>query len=396
MRRSVLPVWLDGTNRPRAGIFIALFSFEAWCRALLMTVVPLQAHALLGDAQNVSVVYFLASGIGLVSVIFMPMLVHRIRRRWAFSLGGGLLLTAAGCFAAIDPVFFAIGLAAQVVAVGLFEVVLNLYVLDHVPRTELKAFEPKRMLFVATPFTLGPWLGVTLLEHVSPWATYGAVAVLAAVMIAFFWFLRLTDNPAVSAPLQRPPNPIRYLPRFFSQRRLFLAWGLAIGRTAFWIMFYVYVPIYMTQTGFSAQESALVISIGTMPIFLTPVWGALGRKKGIRFLLLTGYGLGAAFIVIAVLAFAWPTVAVVALILAATAASLIDGAGNVPFLRAVHPYERGEMTSVYMTFRHTAQLLTPGISVVVLSVFPLIGVFAAGAASYIGMAALARFLPKKL
>jgi hypothetical protein len=40
-------------------------------------------------------------------------------------------------------------------------------------------------------------------------------------------------------------------------------------------------------------------------------------------------------------------------------AAIFDGAGNVPFIRAVHHYERPEMTSVFMTFRHVGALCIP-------------------------------------
>ena len=81
---------------------------------------------------------------------------------------------------------------------------------------------------------------------------------------------------------------------------------------------------------------------------------------------------------------------------AALFATVIDGAGNVPFLRVVHPFEREPMTSVYMTFRHSASLLTPGLFATVLAVAPLPAVFVASAAVALSMAGLSRFIPRKL
>ena len=42
--------------------------------------------------------------------------------------------------------------------------------------------------------------------------------------------------------------------------------------------------------------------------------------------------------------------------LAGFGAEMIDGAGNLLFLRAVHPYERSEMTTVFVSYRDVAQL----------------------------------------
>jgi hypothetical protein len=86
----------------------------------------------------------------------------------------------------------------------------------------------------------------------------------------------------------------------------------------------------------------------------------------------------------------------VLLCLAAFCATLIDGAGNVPFLRAVHPYERAAMTSVFMTFRQVGSVVVPGALAIVLWALPLWGVFAAGGLMTLAMAGLSRYLPQRL
>jgi hypothetical protein len=81
---------------------------------------------------------------------------------------------------------------------------------------------------------------------------------------------------------------------------------------------------------------------------------------------------------------------------AAFFATMIDGAGNVPFLRAVHPYEREAMTAVFMTFRHVGALVVPGALALVLWLLPLPFVFVAGGSMAMAMAALARYLPRRM
>jgi len=63
-------------------------------------------------------------------------------------------------------------------------------------------------------------------------------------------------------------------------------------------------------------------------------------------------------------------------VLAWFGAEMLDGAGNLPFLRAVHPYERSEVTTVFASCRDVAQLgaLVVGAA---LSLFALPSVFAA-------------------
>jgi hypothetical protein len=84
------------------------------------------------------------------------------------------------------------------------------------------------------------------------------------------------------------------------------------------------------------------------------------------------------------------------MVLAALGTETIDGAGNLLFLRAVHPYERAEMTTVFVSYRDVAQLAPPAIFSVLLSLFSLPSVFAAGGAMMLGIATLARHIPRRL
>jgi hypothetical protein len=117
---------------------------------------------------------------------------------------------------------------------------------------------------------------------------------------------------------------------------------------------------------------------------------------GTRNVLSIGYGLaGVGSVAAAAAAGAgMPPVAMSLLCTAACAATMIDGAGNVPFLRAVRHYERAAMTSVFMTFRHAGSLIVPGVLALVLWVLPLPFVFVTGGVMVLGMAALSRYIPR--
>ena len=59
-------------TRPGAAAFLVMFTLDATARALLITVLPLQAYALLMDAQLVRFLYFGASGLGLCASLSVP------------------------------------------------------------------------------------------------------------------------------------------------------------------------------------------------------------------------------------------------------------------------------------------------------------------------------------
>jgi MFS family permease len=126
------------------------------------------------------------------------------------------------------------------------------------------------------------------------------------------------------------------------------------------------------------------------------LWGRIGTRVGIRRLLIAGYGLTGLATIGAAATASMPVVCMGFIWLSALFATVIDGGGNVPYLRAVHPHERNAMTSVYMTFRHCSSLLAPGAFALALVVAPLPVVFLTGGLCALGMAALSRHLPRGL
>ncbi|MFV0297784.1 MAG: MFS transporter, partial [Hyphomicrobiaceae bacterium] len=290
------------------------------------------------------------------------------------------------------------GLALQSMAMAMLDVAINLYMLDHIPRRELNTFEPRRLLFTGTTFALGPWLGVYLNVHAYVNSSFVIAGLSALSLLIFFWVLRLSDHSAVRTTGAPSPSPLKSIPRFVAQKRLLLAWFLALGRNGWWVMNFIYTPIYVARAGFSPEAGGGLVSLGLVAMLLVRVWGRLGGRIGIRNVLSIGYGLTGCFSLIAsALAFAGYTIpCMVALWAAAVSATVIDGAGNVPFFRAVHHYERAEMTSVFMTFRHVGSLVVPGVLAVVLWFFPLPAVFAVGGLLVLTMAWLSRLLPRGL
>ena len=75
---------------------------------------------------------------------------------------------------------------------------------------------------------------------------------------------------------------------------------------------------------------------------------------------------------------------------------LLDVCGGLPFLLAVKPSERTEMSAIYSSYRDVSGILTPGGAWLVLLVAPISGVFVAGGAALIAAWALAGKLHPRL
>lgn len=395
MRGLHLPVWFGVADLPKAIPFAFLYGVQGMARTVLMTVIPLKALELLGTAQKVSMLYLAVSVLGLVGSLSMPLLVHLIRRRRVVVVGVVAVSASAVLLQADELVLYGIGMLFYVVGFIAIDICFNLYLMDSIPRKDFGRFEPVRVWFLGVAFIVGPYLGVRLWNDVDPWLPSALTVVFALILLGVFLYLRLSDNPAIQAAKAPPPNPARFFPRYFRQPRLRLAWLLAVGRSAWWAMFFVYAPIYCVKAGLGDDVAGLMVSAGSASVLLVPVWARFGRKYGIRTLLVVGYAASAVASLIVAAAAGSPWLGAVLLLFAAFATSLIDGAGNMLFLRAVHPYERPEMTSVFTTFRDTSQIGPPAVFSVLLKIFALPAVFAAAGLGMAVMARYARFIPRR-
>ncbi len=382
--------------RGKAMALLGLFFVPAMAQAILLTVVPLEALRLLGTARGVTLLYVAAGLVAVAGRFSIPFLVRLIRRRFVFTLGALTLAASAALLAADRLPELAAGIALGTFGFACIEITSQLYLLDHVSRHELRRFEPLRIFASAGPWTLGPWLGVYLQRSVDFAAPFAVAIAASAVVLALFWSLRLGENAMFTSMRRPPPSPARYLRRFFAQPRLRLAWTLASTRSAWWSLFYVYTPIFAVTSGLGAETGGVIVSIGTGWIWLVPLWGWLGRRYGLRRLLIAGYAAAGALSVCAALTFHLPWLGATMLLLAALGTETIDGAGNLLFLRAVHAYERSEMTTVFVSFRDVAQLGPPIVCSALLSLFSLPSVFVAGGAMMLASAALSRHIPRRL
>ncbi|MFN4089160.1 MAG: MFS transporter [Alphaproteobacteria bacterium] len=395
MRGLHVPAWLGAVGRPGATSLALLFALAAFHRALLIAVLPLLALRSLGDAQMVSLFYFGSSIMGLAGSLAVPWIVRRITRRGTLTAATGAGLAALVLIGFGGTPGLLIGMPIYVFAQSASEICLSLYIMDHVGRREIGRFEPKRIFFAAGVWLTGPWLGVRLAEEAA-WAPFALGIVGMLSMLGFFWFLRLTEHPAVSAGRQQARNPLAYFPRFFAQPRLRLAWLLAFGRACWWSTFFVYGPIYVVALGYDAATAGALVSVGMTALLAARLWGRVAARWGLRRLLVGAYTVTGLVTIGVAAAAGLPWLGAVMLVGSAMAAGAIDGAGNTPFLRAVHPLERPEMTTVFVTYRDAASLVPPGIYALLLAVAPLPAVFLVAGGGLVFLARFALFLPRRM
>ena len=168
-------------------------------------------------------------------------------------------------------------------------IVLNLYIMDTIPRGELVRSEPLRLAVSGAAWTLCPSLGVFLYGRFGAGAADGLSAAAALVLLATFWVFRLSEHPAIVPGRGPPPNPLRSIGRFLAQPRLRLGWLIAFGRSSWWSQFFTFAPLYMVISGRSELASALLISLGNATVLLNVLVGRFAERVGVRRVIVSAY-----------------------------------------------------------------------------------------------------------
>ncbi len=370
------PVWLFAAPKPTAMAFAGLFAIESLARSLVSTVVSVQAYDLLQSTQQVSLLFAMVGVASLVGTLLIPYLIGWTARRYVYSLGALCLVISAAALATFTIEGHGLGLVVRVFGVACLNITTSLYILDHIRRHDLVRSEPLRLSLSTASWTVGPALGIWLYTQYGPWAPQAASVVCTVCLLAMFWYLRLSDSPAIQAARLKPANPLDNVRRFVAQPRLRLAWLIAFGRSCFWVTFFIYAPLLMIKSGFGAEIGGLLVSAGNAVLASAMWFGKLSERVGVRVVISGAFaGIAITAIGAGLAGTAMPVVAALMLLAGAVAATAVDGIGSLPFLRAVRNHERAQMTAVYRTYVDTSELIPTFIFSIALLFLPLEAVF---------------------
>lgn len=362
--------------QPGVQSFALIAAIEALVRGASLSVYPLVMYQVLGSASAVSEVYF---GVGLVSLTLafgVPSLARRVPRNWVYA-GAVSLYVLSGVMGAIGGKLTVFALLCNSTAAAAGFVCFNAYVLDYVAKTDFGRLESLRMLYGGFGWVVGPSLGVWLLSvwHGAPFILVTAAAL---TMLALIHRLQLGRGREMARSQPRSSHPIANLRRFIAQPRLVAGWFIPLMRSCGWWCYFVYIGIFAVENGLGPQVGGFAASAANMGLLLAPLMLRWMQRGSVRQAVRTGTLVsGLCFIGAAsVSPFPWATVAM--LVLGTLFLVLLDVCAGLPFLMAVKPSERTEMSSVYSSFRDASGILSPGVAWVVLLFTPIAGVFAAG------------------
>ena len=376
MATSDFPVPLPRT--PKLQHFAVLIGLEAAVRGSLISVMPLVVRDAMGSTQDASKIYFLAGLVSLFWGLMVPWANRYIPRRWMYT--GGCMLYFVGMSLALlgTPTAAALSLICNAMATVTTFVCFNAYVMDYVGRAHLGRSQSLQMFYAATPWAVGPLLGVWLHDQWRP-LPFLMAGGFALALITTFWILRLGNGKQITKAAGPAVNPLAYLGRFFAQPRLIAGWAFAVIRSTGWWVYVVYLPYFCIEQGLGNKVGGVALSLSNAMLFGAPILLGLARKSSVRISVRWAFGLCGALFLLAALVAPLPWLTVVTMMAASTLLVTLDVVGGLPFLMSVKPSERTEMSAVYSSFRDVSSIVTPGMAWAVLYVAPTAAIFAATA-----------------
>ena len=389
-----IPEWLRHAPAPSVRGFAVISGFEAVARGILISVFPVAMYDALGDAGRISLIYFAIGLMSLVVGLLVPFLNRVVPRRWVYAIGACGFVLSAGLAITGSPQAMVLALALSALATVTTFVCFNAYVLDYIARIELGKCETFRMFYSALGWTAGPVLGVMLWGWWRP-APFLISGTAALMMLGAFFWLRLGNGKLITRARRAPANPLAFMGRFFAQPRLIAGWLFAVIRSCGWWAYVVYLPIFAVENGLGDTLGGSLLSITNAALFLSPVMLRWMQRHSVRHSVRTGFLACACLFAAAGIGAMAPVATVLLLFAGSFFLILLDICAGLPFLMAVKPSERTEMSAVYSSYRDVSGILTPGVAWVILLAAPVSGIFAAaGAACLLGWGIAGKLHPR--
>lgn len=369
-----IPEWLRHAPNPSVRGFAFLAGFEAIARGILVSVFPVALYESLKNASFVSSVYFAVGIISLFVGLFVPFLNKFVPRRILYLVGAFAYILGSSLAIYGSEYFLILGLLFNTLATVITFVCFNAYVLDYISRIDLGKCETLRMFYSALGWTIGPVLGIYLWKFWEPLPFF--ISMVAAFgLLAGFLYMRLGDGKLITKAKAPAVNPLSYVGRFFEQPRLVSGWLFAVVRSCGWWAYVVYLPIFALENGLGDRLGGVCLSITNAGLLLAPLMLRWMQKKSVKIAVRTGFLMSALAFVSASILGALPWSTVLLLFLGSYFLILLDICAGLPFLMAVKPSERTEMSAIYASFRDVSGVLTPGFAWVILLFAPISAIF---------------------
>lgn len=286
----------------------------------------------------------------------------------------------------------------RVVCVTLFFIILAIFVRDFATEKELELAEGRFYLFSNMGWVIGPLAGGILAN------TFGNGAAFVFASCCYLGLLALflhqhhkTKNPNIHHRKEEPKDNGSFWKNFrdfISVKELRQSFIITFGMYFWWSTQAVYMPLALSNLGYSQAIVGLVFSLSIIPLLLLEFHATDGAKKfGVRRYLAMGFALLS--IVLFLFTFAAPSLLIKLMILVNIGAAFIEPNKEVFFFKAVKPEDQDRFYGIYNASYPMAYIIAPSLGSILLASFGINGIWLGASFVFILIALSALSIGKK-
>lgn len=307
--------------------------------------------------NNISLVGFLTSlftVIETLAFIFLIPIVERGNKMKLFLLSLLFFAVSYLLFSVYSNVYLVIVLGILIAVASSMRVMLTgLIVRDNSKNQEVSRNEGVIYSLLNSAWFVGPLISGYLANLYGFKSAFFLASVLIVLSIFLFNLFRIKDNRKAE---HVDGNIPKIVVAFFRKRNLRLAYILSLSVSFWWTFIYIFMPLYIIDSGLSEVVLGLFISVVTVPlIFGDYIFAKAAGRTGFKKLFFIGFTtLGVLAVSLFFISNIYAILAL--LVLASVSVSMIEPTTEAYFLDIVNENERDRYYGIYATAVHIGAL----------------------------------------
>ncbi|MFH1065973.1 MAG: MFS transporter [Nanoarchaeota archaeon] len=340
-----------------SGIIFLMSTLYTLVFAVASPVFPLFIKTLVKEDAYVGLVVALSS---IEWIIFTIMMSYLLKRMKKVPLTKIALAGFALCYAIIPHVtsigqFLIVDLFRSLFAAGA-TVTMGLFIRDVAGKKNIGKIEGFYYTLFNIAWFAGPLAGGFVATVYSRTAAFSLAAIIAATALCIIMVSRIKEK---AVPEQEEERLIARIKAYFKIRNLSIVYLIAIGLASWWVVLYTYVPLFVTEHGFTEKTVGITLALFTIPLIIFDfAAGWLADRYGYRRFLASAFLIMAILLMVA--AFTQNVYLFIGLIVAGClGAAFIEPLHEAYFFHAVSKKEEIRFYPVFRTGYEAGYLIAP-------------------------------------
>lgn len=300
--------------------------------------------------HNASYVGFLFSFFMLLTMasyfFFIP-IIERHNKILLYSFSTFLFAVSYFAFGYFNSFYVALGFGIVVsLAAAIRDASFGILIVDKTEHYSISKNEGLVYTAASLSWLIGPVIAGFVLSKYGLSPVFYISALMLLVSLVLISSFKLRDT-TIHRRIDK--DVLKVAVSFFKDRNRLLAYFIKGGTSVWWSFIYVYIPIYIIESGLGGLVVGYFLAAVILPLILCEYFfGALAGRKGFKMIFLIGYFLTGVFSIAGFFVFDIYT-ELLLLAIASFGMSMIEGTSEAYFFDLIRDHQRDRYYPIYRT-----------------------------------------------